>query len=61
MPGSHRKARDTVIFDASRSDLFPPFHCSHAHCDGRGILEVMALWGDADRFCARAYSREGKQ
>lgn len=36
---------------------WPTFHCSHAHCEGRSISDVMALWGDADRFCAREFRR----
>lgn len=51
---------DTVIFDRTDDSGWPVFHCSHDHCDGRGIVDVMALWGDADRFCARAYRRGAK-
>ena len=45
----------TVIWEAA--DSWPTFHCSHAHCDGRGIRDVMALWGDADRYCGRAFQK----
>ena len=48
---------DTVIFDADRADGWPSFHCSHDHCDGRGIADVIAIWGDADRYCARQFQR----
>lgn len=49
---------DTVLFE--QAGRWPAFHCSHAHCDGRGIRDVMALWGDADRFCRRDYHRRPK-
>jgi hypothetical protein len=45
---------DTVVWETSAAG-WPTFHCSHAHCDGRSILDVMQLWGDADRFCAREW------
>lgn len=44
----------TVVWEASTN--WPSFHCSHAHCEGRRITDVMAMWGDADAFCARAWS-----
>lgn len=53
---SHPMASDTVVWTA-RGALWPSFHCSHAHCAGRGIRDVLALWGDADRFCARPWQR----
>ena len=34
---------------------WPTFHCSHDHCQGRRLLDVMQVWGDADAFCARAW------
>lgn len=46
--------RDTIVFEADGGG-WPGFFCHHAHCDGRGIREVMNLWGDADTFCARAW------
>jgi hypothetical protein len=45
---------DTAVWEA-RPPYFPAFHCQHAHCDGRRIHDVMALWGDADRFCREPY------
>lgn len=44
----------TVIWEARRG-AWPSFHCLHAHCAGRGIRDVFALWGDADTFCARTW------
>jgi hypothetical protein len=48
---------DTVVFDDP--GRWPTFHCSHSHCAGRSILDVMQVWGDADRYCARAW--EGRR
>lgn len=45
----------TVIWDAT-ADQWPTFHCSHAHCAGRSLGNVLALWGDADAHCAKAYA-----
>jgi hypothetical protein len=47
---------DTVIWPAE-GGRWPTFHCSHAHCEGRGLAEVMRLWRDADAYCARPYQR----
>lgn len=44
----------TVIFENTGTG-WPAFHCSHAHCEGRDVRAVMALWGDADRYCARTW------
>ena len=44
----------TVVWETGGAG-WPTFHCSHAHCDGRSILDVMRLWGDADRFCAQGW------
>jgi hypothetical protein len=41
----------TVIWEVHET-AWPSFHCSHAHCTGRTIRDVIALWGDADAFCA---------
>lgn len=46
----------TVIWNAEPG-LWPTFHCSHQHCAGRSIRDVMARWGDADAYCARAWNR----
>jgi hypothetical protein len=45
----------TVIWESDGG--WPTFHCSHDHCDGRTIRDVMAIWGDADAFCARQFAR----
>ena len=39
----------TVIWEAN-GDLWPTFHCSHAHCAGRSIIDVISLL-DVDPFC----------
>jgi hypothetical protein len=44
---------DSIIFEADRG--WPGFYCSHAHCEGRTIREVLWLWRDADHFCCRTY------
>jgi hypothetical protein len=49
--GIDAQVTDTVIWEADGN--WPTFHCSHAHCEGRTIRDVMAVWGDADAFCAR--------
>lgn len=43
----------TVVWEATGN--WPNFHCSHAHCDGRGIRDVMNKLGDADAHCARQF------
>lgn len=55
--GLDRSGTDSVLFNPERAGQWPGFHCSHDHCAGRGIADVMALWGDADRFCAREFQR----
>lgn len=47
----------TVIWDAEPG-LWPTFHCSHAHCAGRGIRDVLARWRDADAYCAADWAME---
>lgn len=44
---------DTVVWEADGG--WPTWHCSHAHCEGRTLRDVMALWGDADAYCARTF------
>jgi hypothetical protein len=46
---------DSVAWEADGG--WPTFHCSHAHCEGRTLVDVMAVWGDADAFCAREFAR----
>jgi hypothetical protein len=48
----HECSSATVVWE-STDRVWPNFKCSHAHCDGRGIRDVLELWGDADAFCAR--------
>ena len=48
--GDHPSKTDTVIWEAD--GRWPNFHCSHAHCEGRGIRDVLNHMGDADAFCA---------
>lgn len=42
---------DTVLWERGDSG-WPTFHCSHAHCHDRKLLDVLRLFGDADRYCA---------
>ena len=44
---------DTVVWESDGG--WPTFHCSHAHCEGRTLRDVMALWGDADGFCEHGW------
>ncbi|TDR04343.1 hypothetical protein [Paraburkholderia silvatlantica] len=50
----------TVMWEA-QGGTWPTFHCSHSHCEGRGIRDVLALWGDADGFCAAAWQPEKRR
>lgn len=43
---------DTIVWEADGRRLWPQFCCLHSHCDRRNVRDVMALWGDADRFCS---------
>jgi len=47
---------DTLVYEADEG--WPGFFCHHAHCVGRNIRDVIALLGDADRFCARRWQRQ---
>lgn len=42
-----------IIFEPD--DGWPGFSCHHATCEGRDIRDVIALLGDADRYCTSAY------
>lgn len=42
---------DTVVWERGDSG-WPVFHCSHAHCNGRRLLDVARIFGDAEQFCA---------
>ena len=48
------KDTSTVVWEPNGS--WPNFHCSHEHCDGRSIRDVMNLLGDADSFCAKEFT-----
>lgn len=52
----HPMRTDTVVWEADPG-AWPRFHCSHAHCEGRGLREAIATLGDADAHCARAFGR----
>jgi len=49
-------ASDSVVWQAHPGE-WPRFFCSHAHCEGRTMRDLIAWAGDADRFCARAFRR----
>jgi len=49
----HPEGTDSVIWEGDGG--WPTFHCSHAHCEGRGIREVMQILGDADHFCGQQW------
>lgn len=46
---------DTIVWEADGG--WAQFHCSHNHCTGRTIQDVMRLWGDVDRYCASTFER----
>jgi hypothetical protein len=49
-----RSPRDTIAYsDDGRG--WPGFFCHHGHCAGRTIRDVIALWQDADAWCARQW------
>lgn len=45
---------DTVVWEAA-GGRWPSFFCSHAHCEGRGIRDVLEVWDDADRWCSQPF------
>jgi hypothetical protein len=49
----HPHGSDTVVFESNGE--WPGFYCSHAHCEDRSIRDLMALFGDADVYCARVF------
>jgi hypothetical protein len=53
---SPAKGGDAIVFEPDGG--WAGFHCKHAHCEGRDIRAVMALWGDADAFCTHQYGQE---
>ena len=55
---SHDMDTSTVIFEAGEG--WPGFSCSHAHCEGRSIRDVMQVLGDADVFCSRRWKEKDR-
>ncbi len=57
-PWSHEHSSssptDTVIWE-NNGLQWPTFHCSHTHCNGRTIKDVIQLFGDADFYCSKRY------
>ncbi len=52
---SPRDGSDTVTFEPD--GRWAGFACKHAHCSGRNIKDVIAIWPDVDQFCSRAFGR----
>lgn len=50
----HYLKTDSIIYE-NDTNSWPEFHCSHDHCEGRRIIDVMKLWRDMDSFCSRNY------
>lgn len=50
---------DTVVWPGEPGVRWPSFKCQHAHCEGRGIKDLIGYFGDADQYCARKYDRPG--
>ena len=44
---------DTIVYESDGG--WPGLFCHHAHCAGRTIRDVMALWADADDYCAESF------
>lgn len=55
--GPRPNGSDSVVWERSNGG-WPTFHCSHDHCAGRSLLDVIALWRDADSFCAQEWRRD---
>jgi hypothetical protein len=55
---SHVGGSDTAIW-TQEEGRWPSFHCLHSHCRGRNILDVMALWNDADEHCRTLWLGQG--
>jgi hypothetical protein len=52
---SPKTGSDSIVYESDGG--WPGFHCSHSHCAGRSIRDVMALWGDADAHCGSTFGR----
>lgn len=52
--GGKQGDTDTVLWQ--EDGKWPTFHCSHNHCSGKGITDVIRELGDADDFCGRMFN-----
>jgi hypothetical protein len=50
----HPEDTSTVIREGV-GNCWPTFHCSHQHCEGRKIADVLTLWPEHDQYCARRW------
>lgn len=46
---------DTVVWDADGG--WPTFHCSHSHCAGRTMRDVLAVLPNADAYCSTRFAK----
>jgi hypothetical protein len=46
---------DTVLYEPDGARGWPSFACKHAHCRDRGFEQLLAVWSDAARYCAREW------
>lgn len=56
----HPTSTSTVVWEGAAPSLWPNFKCLHAHCEGRGIRDVLDLWGDADAYCFKGWNQSGR-
>lgn len=56
--GKLDKTKDAVVFQNHGGT--PRFKCLHAHCDGRGLFEVIEALGGADDFCTSTFRSKAK-
>lgn len=45
----------TVVWEADGG--WPNFCCRHAHCEDRGMRDVISALGNADQFCSKEWAR----
>lgn len=50
---------DTIVFESGPG--WPTFKCQHNHCACRTIHDLIDLFGDADRYCARTWHGKDAQ
>lgn len=55
--GAKQGSTDTCIY-TDNTENWPTFHCSHNHCAEKSIKDVISLWGDVDKFCAKEATPE---